>query len=156
MKVGRRGYMRFLAVLPLAAAGIGLSGCSGSTDDLPRQPVAGRVLFNGQPLPHGMILFYPEETSTKEHERVPSGNTIVKGWFSISRDRGPVPGKYKVSVSSDKPDAHRTRIEREASPGNAPLPEKEKIPARFNAETVLEIEIKEGGIKELKLDLPAT
>jgi hypothetical protein len=153
--VGLR-YRRFLAALPLVAAGIGLPGCSGSTDDLPRQPIAGRVLWSGQPLPHGMIMFYPEELSTKEHERVASGNRIVNGWFSITRDRGPVPGRYTVSVSSEKEEVHRSRIEREASPGNAPIPEKEKIPARFNSDTVLEIEIKEGGIKELKIDLPAT
>jgi hypothetical protein len=156
MKVGGRGYTRFLAVLPLVAVGIGLPGCSSSADDLPRLPIAGRVLFAGLPLQHGMIMFYPEQISTKEHERVAAGSSIVNGWFSIPRDRGPVPGKYTVSVTSDKEEVHRSRIEREASPGNAPPPVAEKIPAKFNSGTVLKIEIKEGGIKELKFDLPAT
>ena len=98
----RGGYLRFWSILALVAAGIALPGCSGAGDGLPRQPLAGRVLLDGQPLSHGMIMFYPEEASTKQHETVPSGNSIVNGWFSIPRNKGPVPGKYKIAVSSEK------------------------------------------------------
>ena len=74
-----RFWSRFAAAL---RPGLSLPGCSGASDDLPRQPLAGRVLLDGKPLAHGTIMFYPEEVSTKQHETVPTGNTIVNGWFS--------------------------------------------------------------------------
>ena len=36
-----------------------LGGCSGETDDLPRQTVYGQVTLNGQPLSSGTIQFQP-------------------------------------------------------------------------------------------------
>jgi hypothetical protein len=152
----RGGYSRFWSILALVAAGIALPACSGAGDGLPRQPLAGRVLLDGKPLSHGMIMFYPEEVSTKEHERVPSGNSIVNGWFSIPRDKGPVPGKYKIAVSSEKIVKHPARTDREDTPAEPHPPAEEIIPARFNSDTELEVEIKEGGIKELRIDLQSS
>ncbi len=155
---GRGGYWRFWAIVPLVAAGTLLPGCSMAIDELPRQPISGRVLFDGKPLPHGMIMFYPEEMSTRAHERVEAGSAITRGWFSVPREKGPVPGKYKISVTSEKELKRQARIEREASPAPPPPPvsHQEIIPERFNAKTELEIEIKEGGIVELKIELPRT
>ena len=152
----RGGYSRFWSILALVAAGIALPACSGTSDDLPRQPVAGRVLLDGKPLSHGTIMFYPEEVSTKEHETVPSGNTIVHGRFSIPREKGPVPGRYKIAVSSEKMMKHPSRTDREENPAEPHSPADESIPARFNANTELEVEIKEGGIKELRIDLQSS
>jgi hypothetical protein len=152
----RGGYSRLWKILALFAAGIALAGCSGASDNLPRQPLAGRVLLDGKPLSHGTIMFYPEEVSTRQHETVPSGNAIVNGWFFIPRDKGPVPGKYKIAVSSEKRAKHPTRTDREDSPGNMEPPAEEAIPARFNANTELEVEIKEGGIKELRIELQSS
>ena len=152
----RGGYSRFWSNLALVAAGIALPACSGTSDGLPRQPLAGRVLLDGKPLAHGTILFFPEEVSTKQHETVPSGNTIVNGWFSIPRDKGPVPGKYKIAVSSEKHVKHPNRTDREDIPAEPQPPAQEIIPARFNANTELEVEIKEGGIKELRIDLQSS
>jgi hypothetical protein len=156
MIVDGGGYWRFWAILPICAAGILLPGCSGATDDLPRQPVAGRVFVGGRPIAHGTIMFYPEEVSTKQHERVASGDSIVDGWFSIARNKGLVPGKYSISISSEKQEKRQERIEREASPGKPHPHAEETIPLRFNGKTELEVEIKEGGIKELKIELPAS
>jgi hypothetical protein len=154
----RAGHLRFALILflPLVAAGIALPGCSGSSDELPRQPIAGRVLLDGKPLSHGTIMLYPVEMSTKEHERVASGNTIVNGWFWIPRDKGPVPGNYKIAVSSEKVLQHPDRKDRDDSPAEVHAPAVETIPARFNAKTELEVEIKEGGIKELRIDLQSS
>ena len=102
MMRGRGGYWRFWAIVPMVAAASFLPGCSAAIDDLPRQPIAGRVIFDGRPLPHGTIMFYPEEVSTREHERVEAGSDITSGWFSVPREKGPVLGKYKISVTSQK------------------------------------------------------
>lgn len=124
----RGGYSRFWSILALATAGIALPACSGTSDDtLPRQPLAGRVLLDGKPLSHGTIMFFPEEVSTKQHETVPSGNTIVNGWFSIPRkragagkvqDRGVV-GKDREAPGSHGPGRHPCRAPL-ASGGNHP------------------------------------
>ncbi len=155
--IGKRvGYMRFWRILPLVALGIALPACSGGSDDLPRQPVAGRVFLDGKPLSHGTIMFYPVELSTKQHERVPSGDSIKNGWFSIPRENGPVPGLYKIAVCSEKVAKHPSRTDREDSPGEVHAPAEEAIPKRFNADTVLDVEIKQGGIKELRIDLQSS
>jgi hypothetical protein len=155
--IGKRaGHLRFWRILPLVALGTAVPACSGSSDDLPRQPVAGRVFLDGKPLSHGTIMFYPEELSTKEHERVSSGDSIVNGWFSIPREKGLVPGLYKIAVTSEKLAKHPSRTDREDSPGEVHAPAEEAIPKRFNASSVLDIEIKQGGIKELRIDLQST
>ena len=154
MMRGRGGYWRFWAIVPMVAAASFLPGCSAAIDDLPRQPIAGRVIFDGRPLPHGTIMFYPEEVSTREHERVEAGSDITSGWFSVPREKGPVLGKYKISVTSQKEVKRSAKIEREASPAPPPPVAEERIPARFNIRSELEIEIKDGGIKELKIELP--
>ena len=144
----------------LSPPGFLFSGCSGAFDDLPRQPVAGRVLFNGRPLPHGMIMFYPLEMSTKDHERVAAGVSIVNGWFSIGRDiKDWCAGKYSVSISSEKEERRMgSGSNARRAPGKPPPPAEHarKIPLRFNNKTELEVSVKEGGIKELKIELPAS
>ena len=56
-----RGWnWRSWACLGLLASGLGLTGCWGTIDDLPREPVAGTVLVDGKPLAEGTIVFYPE------------------------------------------------------------------------------------------------
>jgi hypothetical protein len=155
--IGKRaGHLRFWRILPLAALGIALPACSGSSDDLPRQPVAGRVFLDGKPLSHGTIMFFPAELSTKEHERVATGDSIKNGWFSIPREKGPVPGLYKIAVSSEKVVKHASRTDREESPGEVHPPAEETIPNRFNGSSELDIEIKDGGIKELRIDLQSS
>ena len=156
MIVGRTGYRQFWALLPLVAAGLLSPGCSSSRDDLPRQPVAGTVIFNGKALPYGTIMFYPEERATKDGP-VPSGASIKNGWFSIPRGDGLVPGMYTIAISSEKKHLKpMPRTDREISPTAAKEPAEEQIPAKFNSKSELEIEIKEGGIKDLRIELEST
>jgi hypothetical protein len=157
MIVGRRGYWHFWAILPLLAAGLASSGCFSSDDGLPRQPVAGTVLFNGKLLSYGTIMFYPEERATKDGPS-PSGAVIVNGWFSLPRDKGLAPGKYTISISGEKAKRPKPRTDREEvpPPAKAEEPAFEQIPAKFNSNTELEVEIKEGGIKNLRIELEST
>jgi hypothetical protein len=151
MIVGR-GYWRFLALLPLVTAGLSSPGCSGNIDDLPRQPVAGTVLIDGKMLSFGTIMFYPEAPPTRDGP-VSSGAVIENGWFSIPRNHGLVPGMYTIAISSEKERKRRDRFDRALNTGVTVGRAEEKIPARFNAKTELEVEVKEGGIKDLKIEL---
>ncbi len=143
-------HWRILGCLALSLAGFLLSGCAAGDDDLPRQPVSGIVRFDGKTLARGTILFYPDN-HTKSFGSNPTGDVILNGRFSIPRRKGPTPGSYRISIVAER--SRTERIEREANPENVGPRAETKIPSKFNADTVLEIEIKEGGIKELKIDL---
>jgi hypothetical protein len=142
--------------LLLAAWALALPGCSYLTaDDLPRQPVAGTVLVDGRPLPSGTIMFLPQDVQTESHI-IAVGDSITNGRFVIPRSNGLVPGKYKISVSSEKVEQHEKRSKDHGVHLDIVRPHQEKIPARFNTKSELEIEVKEGGIKHLKLELSST
>ena len=114
------------------------------------QPVSGIVRFDGKTLARGTILFYPDN-HTKSFGSNPTGDVILNGRFSIPRRKGPTPGNYRIAIVAER--SRTERIEREANPENVGPRAETKIPSKFNADTVLEVEIKEGGIKELQIDL---
>jgi hypothetical protein len=126
-----------LAVLLLLA----LAGCADSTapvDALPRKALSGSVSLDGQPLAQGKIQFDPVGAG--------AGNTtlatgeIKDGKFAIDRASGPVPGKYKVSISSVPP----IKIGPGEEPGARPKMDPEKVPAKYNTRTTLTEEITDG------------
>ena len=77
--------------------GLAATGCAKGLDDLPREPVAGTVNLDGQPMPEGVIQFYPEGEATATSAG--ANGEIKEGKFSIPREAGPVPGNYRVSIS---------------------------------------------------------
>jgi len=129
-----------------------LTGCYGSGDGLPRQPVAGTVLVDGRRLEYGSIMFYPED-SIKRDDRAVTGDVIVNGRFSIPRERGPSVGLHKIVVDIETKKRQKSRTELDPGPETAQPVVAEHLPPRFNTQTELEVEIKEGGIKNLKLEL---
>jgi hypothetical protein len=141
-------HQRFALAPFLAALGL-IAGCSGSRDDLPREPVAGTVTMDGQPLAEGAIQFSP---AAGAEGRVTSATVpIENGQFSIPRAEGLVPGSYKVSISA-VPVPRDTRIKATFGKKKA-TPFKELIPAKYNTKTILTGEIKRGGASGLKYDL---
>ncbi|HZW30294.1 MAG TPA: carboxypeptidase-like regulatory domain-containing protein, partial [Isosphaeraceae bacterium] len=143
-----RHYRRFSFVLSLAASGL-MAGCSGSRDDLPREPVAGTVTLDGRPLAEGAIQFTP--ASGSGGPAISGTAAIENGQFSIPRADGLVPGSYKVSVSAvpvkREPRGQITIGKKKATQY------KEAIPAKYNTKTILTEEIKRGGASDLKYDL---
>jgi hypothetical protein len=126
-------------VLPLAL--LLTAGCDDKTtpvDTLPRQPVSGTVSLDGKPLPDGKIQFDPADGS-KGPTAVAVAD-IKDGKFSIEKAQGPVPGQYKVSITS-RPSAH---IDAGDMPGTAPKREPEKIPAKYNTSTTLAKDVAAG------------
>lgn len=141
------------AWLPFVALGLALSGCSfGSDEGLARQAVEGTVLLDGRRLAHGSILFLPEERPAKDNDSVPAGDLIVNGRFSIPRQKGLTPGMYKIMIFGERKHPRGEKFERPESPGTAKPAVEEKIPAKFNSETELELDFKEG-IKDLKIEI---
>ena len=109
-------------------------------------PAEGTVTYNGKPLAGGLVQFWPEAGIT---EATPAVSGLIEdGAFAlgvVADDRGVLPGRYKVTVSSFEEvplkDGETTR---------RPL-----IPERYNdaATSGLVVEVGEGGDRELKLEL---
>ncbi len=119
------------------AAGVGLLAVllAGCGDGDGRQAVSGTVTFKGQPV-DGSIDFIPAAGAGTQ-----AGAVIEKGRYSIPRDKGLVPGTYKVMIFS--PDNKEVTPD----PGGNPFlaKAKERIPAEYNEKTTLTREVKPGG-----------
>lgn len=121
-------------------------GC-GAGNSLDLQAVSGSVTFDGKPLEQGSIQFVPQDNATG----LLSGALITAGTYSIPQDKGLPPGKYTVRISS----ADRSSNAPASPPGmESSVPAKERIPARYNAESQLTAEVTAGG--DNTFDFPLT
>ena len=145
--MSRRKWRSWLCAACVAVLFAG-DGCSG--DGLPRQPVSGFVTLDGQPLASGAITFYPKLLKDPDNP-VAAGAMIDRGYFSIPRGEGLVPGRYDVTINSAATRGKRRQNRRE--PGNDRAVEKERIPAKYNSKSQMAIEIKDAAIKEITFRL---
>jgi hypothetical protein len=128
----------------LLAVSLSAFGC-GRRESSERQPVVGRVLFDGQPLARGTL-------------RLVGGGLeafapIEAGRFALSAAEGPAAGSNRVEVRSmvgggfplDDPEAAWS-----AGPRQAP---RELLPARYNEYSRLLIDVPVGGRDDVLLEL---
>lgn len=122
------------------------SGCGGSGDNLPRQPVTGTVMYDGQPLKEGRINFTPSDPNMKDP--VFGGAPIKDGKYTIDKETGLVPGKYNVAISGAS-----SEVEGGDAPGSAKGLPKELLPAKYNVQSSLTADIVAGNnTVDFKLD----
>jgi hypothetical protein len=137
---------------------VGLCGClillmlGGCGDGKPRRyEISGTVLFLGQPLDQGSILFVPRSADVSE-----SGAPIRQGKYVVPQSHGLAPGTYEVRISSPEPG---TDVRKELDPeqaGGEPYPiRRERIPSRYNTKSELRIEVKDSGPFTFDFDLKA-
>lgn len=120
------------------------AGCSGSDG---KEAVTGTVTLKGKNLDSGTVTFVPAAGGA------PAAAQVTDGAFAIPKDKGLLPGKYKVAISS--PDGKTPDNDPDAAPGpSGNFASKERIPAKFNTETTLEVEVKTGGPNEFKFAVP--
>lgn len=130
--------------LPLIAVGLAISGCSFSDDGVSKRAIAGTVLLDGRRLAHGVIVFEPEKRPVKGDGSTTTGDVILNGRFSIPPRKGLVPGLYKILIFTEP--THQQFA------GKLVAPAPETIPARFNMDTVLELEFNER-IKDVRIEI---
>ena len=124
---------------------VAFSGC-GTPDDLNRQAITGTVTLDGQPMPRGAILFEP----ASEHSGTAVGATIRSGDFTIAKRDGPVPGRYRVRVyASSGVQAPPAKGQTERTP----RPMVERLPARYNTQSELGVEVVVRAVNRFRFDL---
>lgn len=76
---------------------VGIGSWSGCTQTPAVVPVSGKVLYNGEPLPCGFVMFQPEQGQAAQGEIQPDGTFQLS---TYGPNDGAVPGHHKVSVRS--------------------------------------------------------
>jgi hypothetical protein len=124
---------REMIVLLVTVLPVGVLGCGEGKDPHGRQALTGTVTFQGHPLGAGSIKFLPAQD-----KGLSAGALIRDGRYAIPREQGLAPGTYRVLISALEP----TPVPAGA-PGSDPAPPaKELIPAEYNLDTRLRIEVK--------------
>jgi hypothetical protein len=114
-----------------------MTGCGSSEPK--RYAVSGTVSYKKQPIPNGTITFIIADGG------VAGGSAINEGKYEIPASSGLLPGKYKVSISYPDP-----KFQVQETPGDAPgiggqdTRPRDFLPKKYNSETTLTVEIKEG------------
>ena len=151
-------WQQFVPVLLLATL---LLGC-GPGNPLGRRAISGSVSLDGAPLDQGSIEFAPQET----RGGVGTGAMVLNGQYQIPTLKGLPPGKYVVRISSAEPREESSSKRPTGPPGSGtPGPaapagfdmteiKRDRIPARYNAESQLVVEVTEEG--ENKFDFKLT
>jgi len=132
-------------LLPAALALLA-AGCGG--DKLNRQAVSGTVTYKGKPIVRGTVTFAPADKGGPTQVTA----TVEDGKFSLPKEAGPSPGKYKVRF-----EAFEQLQYGPATPGDPAPPAKkldqEPLPAKYGAESKVEAEVKAGGPNEFEFKL---
>lgn len=109
-----------------------------------RLKVTGEVLLGGAALDTGSIRF----TRTDGESPYSSGAMIRDGEFLIPRDKGLLPGVYNLQISS--PDTSGPTVD----VGGVPIA-RERIPPKYNVDSVESVEVSAEGSNHFKFDIPA-
>jgi hypothetical protein len=117
-------------------------GCADSGPK--RYRVSGTIQYKGQPVKAGTVTFIADGTQSAA-----GGAPITDGKYDIPAGAGLVAGKYKVSVSAPDP---KTVAPQGEMPGMSVQP-REMIPAKYNASTELQAEVKSGTPNEFSFEL---
>jgi hypothetical protein len=139
-----RLLLSFVGLVAVAAA-----GCGG--DGLSRGAVAGRVTVGGAPLTKGRILFVPIAPNTGPAVSA----VVVDGQYTLARDAGPIVGQNRVEVEAELDLGFAIDDEAAfAARGGKPLPPN-PVPAAFNKQSTLAVEIQEGETTNFDVAVPA-
>jgi len=123
------------------------AGCS-SGDALNRQAISGTVTLDGQPLEGGAILLEPMSFDSGTSTAV--GATIRRGEFAISRDRGPIPGRYLVRIYASSGIQAPLR---EGQTDRTRRPMVERLPDVYNTRSELSAEVSAHGRNRYRFEL---
>lgn len=127
MKFFRRGFGMFAVLLAC--------GCGDKTI-----AISGRVTLDGEALEAGSINFVPIEGTQSPG----AGAVITKGAYEVPRDKGPLPGVYRVEIKAQRKTGKQIAAGSPAPPGTMVDEAVEAVPERYNKDSQLRLEVKAG------------
>jgi hypothetical protein len=123
-----------VACLVLAAIGCG--------DGAARQSIEGAVTFDGTPVPKGQIRFIPTPAGLGPT----AGAVITDGRYTVSAEKGLVPGRYRVEITAMRPASEKAQALNPVTGAMETSNAVEAyIPPRYNVESELTAEVSAGG-----------
>lgn len=125
-----RRSLAALTFLTFAAAL--LAGCGGDG----RKGVSGDVTLDGEPVNGGSIVFLPSGGEGSK-----GAAEIIDGKYSIPPAQGLAPGTYRVEINWSKPTGKQIPS---GDPGMMMDERQEAVPARYNSNSTLTVEITAG------------
>jgi len=132
-----------LTILPTILVTLA-AGCGGDSATS-GQRVVGKVVLDGKPLEKGTIVL------SHVDGRTAATGEITEGEFRLAPPDGAVPGKYRVSIHSEKKTGKT--IPHPDIPGSKLEEVVEAVPSVFNVNTKLETEIKADGENTIEFAL---
>ncbi|MBA2113117.1 carboxypeptidase regulatory-like domain-containing protein [Bremerella alba] len=130
---------RFAATAMVAITLIGLVGCGSGSDVV---PVSGTVTLDGDPLADALVSFYPQE----EGKRFSTGTTDASGHYELvytNDQNGAAIGKHIVKITT-------ATVQGEGGPARPP---KEKLPAKYNDQSELTVDVTSSSAGNTNFDL---
>ena len=137
--VCRNSLLLFVAIVVL----LPLHGCGDG-----KCPIQGNVVFDGQPVASGTIVFEPADGQGPT-----TGGEILDGKYQLVGKAAPLPGKKKVRISSVQKTGRMIPAGPPAPAGMMVEEVKRWIPAQYNEQTTLSCEVSPGGSKQIDFDL---
>jgi hypothetical protein len=117
-----------------------LAGCA---HDDGYQPVSGTIRFKGEPVKLGSIQFYRTGAETG----VCGGTGIKDGKYEVPKEHGLKPGTYLVRISATE------KVEGKARDEMNPFLSRETLPAKYNTQSNLTVEVRAGERGQFDFDL---
>ncbi len=140
---GRMKYQQIWALCGVLLLVMSSPGCGKHDDPLNRQAISGSVTLDGQPLQQGTISFLPLEKKDTS-----GGATITSGKYSVAREQGLAPGKYKVMISASKSGVAGGQ----EAPG-MPVMAAELIPEEYNTKSDKSVDVTVKGPNTFDFDI---
>ena len=123
----------------LLASSILVGGCGGGSGSA-TYPVSGTVTWNGAPLPDGSIVFMAADDSV-----APDAGTIHDGHFA-----------FRAKAGNKKVEIRAVRAVGKVDPTMGVAPRQSYVPAQYNTQTTLTVEVLSGVNGPLAFDLKET
>jgi hypothetical protein len=139
-------FLRLIGLMTSVGFGYLVLDYNGPGEEL-THPVSGKVRIAGRPLPTGVVRFISTANSIPRG----AGAFVTNGEYSVPLEDGLRPGKYLVQISGVGEEA---RLQALRARGDANHLLEETIPARYNTESQMFVEVSAaGGVLGFDFDL---
>lgn len=113
----------------------------------PSQPLSGTILIEGRPMAKGIVRFI----SIDPDKPLSFGSYVKDGRYQVPAEFGITPARYQVEFSSiGAEDLQRMLAARQ---DDAPVEIKEEVPARFNRNSEVQLDLTSGTVVQADFDL---